>query len=129
MTDQAKSGADGFLATLGAEVVRATADEVLVTLTVSSIHLQPFGILHGGVHCSLIETAASVGAWVAAGRDKNVVGVENHTSFLKPAKDGAILSARATPVSVGRRAHLWTVDVTDQEERLLASGRVRLMVL
>ncbi|MEO1173715.1 MAG: PaaI family thioesterase, partial [Myxococcota bacterium] len=98
-------------------------------LTVDERHLQPFGILHGGIHCTLVETAASIGAWYAAGQDKQVVGAENHTSFLKPAQSGAVLTARATPVSIGRRAHLWQVDVKDQDEKLLASGRVRMFVL
>lgn len=129
MSNDAINAKDGFLGTLGAKLERSTAEEVRITMPVTRAHLQPFGILHGGVHCSLIETAASIGAWVAAGSDKKVVGVENHTSFLKPAKEGALLTARATPVSVGRRAHLWTVDVTDQQHRLLATGRVRLMVL
>lgn len=121
--------ADGLLKTLGAEVTSASADEVVVELTVDERHLQPFGLVHGGIHCTLVETAASLGAWYAAGEDKQVVGAENHTSFLKPSQAGARLSARAVPVSVGRRAHLWQVDVRDQDHKLVASGRVRMFVL
>ena len=129
MSDEQKSQQhDGFLTDLGVKITRASADDVLLTLEVSKRHLQPFGILHGGVHCALIESAASIGAWYAAGNEP-VVGVEHQTSFLKPTREGATLSALATPIAVGRRTQLWQVAVTDENDKLMASGRVRLMTL
>lgn len=118
----------GFLGYLGISIVWANADSVHLEVIVEDRHLQPFGLVHGGLHCSLIESAASIGAWYAA-KKQPVVGVENHTSFLSPAKAGMTLSAKAKPLKVGRRAQLWEVAIEDRAATLIATGRVRLFVV
>jgi uncharacterized protein (TIGR00369 family) len=64
----------------------------------------------------------------AVPRGQTVVGVENHTSFLRAVKDGR-LRAVATPLHVGQRAQLWEAKITDDKGRLVATGRVRLFCL
>lgn len=113
---------------MGLRIVHATRDEVTAELTIAPRHRQPYGIVHGGVHAGVIETLASVGAAVAAGPDKRVVGLENHTSFVRAMRAGT-LSAKATPITRGRRSQVWEVAVRDEEGRLIATGRVRLLVL
>jgi uncharacterized protein (TIGR00369 family) len=54
-----------------------------------------------------------------------VVGTSNHTDFLRPVREGT-LTATATPVQRGRSQQLWDVAITDEEDRLVATGRVRL---
>src|SRR5215472_10522384 len=79
----------GWSGVMGIHFLRATADEVTAELTVGPAHLQPYGIVHGGVHSGLIETIASVGAALAAlPRGQSVVGLENHTSFLVAVREG-----------------------------------------
>jgi 1,4-dihydroxy-2-naphthoyl-CoA hydrolase len=118
----------GFTAHLGVEVVEATAESVVLDLPVTPDLLQPHGILHGGVHCSLVETAASFGASLWWGERGPVVGVSNQTDFLRAVKDGR-LTARAEPVHQGRLQQLWQVLVTDDRERTVARGQVRLQNL
>ena len=84
------------------------------------------GIVHGGVYASVVETCCSVGAMAAAPPGKVVVGIENHTSFIRSAREGR-LSARAAPLHAGRRAQLWECNISDVAGRLIATGRVRLM--
>jgi uncharacterized protein (TIGR00369 family) len=110
---------------MGVAVTLVTDARVQLQLSVTDAHLQPQGLVHGGVFSGLIETACSIGAMCAAPQDHIVVGVENHTSFLRPVKSGA-LQVVATPVHVGRRAQLWQADVLDEQERIVATGRVRL---
>lgn len=119
----------GWTAMMGLSIVRATVDEVVAELLIGPTHLQPYGIVHGGVHASIIETLTSVGAALSAlPEGKSVVGLENHTSFLRAVRSGT-LHATAKPLSRGRRSHLWEGAIHDEQGRLVASGRVRLLIL
>jgi uncharacterized protein (TIGR00369 family) len=116
----------GWAGAMGLEFLTITKDEVVVEWTVADRHKQPFGIVHGGVHCGVIETICSVGAGLnAAELGLAVVGVENHTSFLRPVRSGR-LRAVGTPIQKGKRAHLWEGRILDEAGKLVATGRVRL---
>jgi len=116
---------DGFNTTLGTEFVEVTADRVVVKCPVRPHLHQPYGIVHGGVYCSLVETAASIAGGTWLGERGSVVGVANHTNFIRATRDG-VLTATATPVQRGRTQQLWQVDIVDESERLVARGEVRL---
>ena len=115
---------------LGEVFVSVTPDEVLLRLPIGPHLHQPYGIVHGGVWCALVETAASVGAatWLRTRGDGSVVGVANHTDFLRAVRDGDV-TARATPIHRGRLQQLWLVEVRDDTDRLCARGQVRLQNL
>jgi 1,4-dihydroxy-2-naphthoyl-CoA hydrolase len=115
----------GFPKTLGIEVTEFGADRTVLSCEVTPELLQPYGILHGGVHCSLVETAASVGAALWLGDRGHVVGVANHTNFLRAVRSGR-LTAVATPIHRGRTQQLWQVVISDDAGRELARGEVRL---
>ncbi|HVV87908.1 MAG TPA: PaaI family thioesterase [Kofleriaceae bacterium] len=107
----------------------ATADEVVAEVVVGEQHLQPYGIVHGGVHCGIIEAACSTGAAMyALPRGQSVVGLENATSFVHAARGGT-LRVTARPLTRGRRSQAWEARVTDESGRLLATGKVRLLCL
>jgi 1,4-dihydroxy-2-naphthoyl-CoA hydrolase len=103
-------------------------DRVVATWTVGPQHLQPYGIVHGGVYCAAVEATASIGAALWYGERGKVVGAANHTNFLRAARDG-LLTATATPIHRGRSQQLWLVEVTDEEQRVVARGEVRLQNL
>jgi 1,4-dihydroxy-2-naphthoyl-CoA hydrolase len=115
----------GFARLIGLEFDEATGDRVALRCTVRPDLLQPYGILHGGVHCAIVETAASVGAAMWLGDKGHVVGVSNQTDFLRAVRDGE-LRATALPLHRGRSQQLWTVEIRDNGERLMARGQVRL---
>lgn len=120
---------DGFNATMGVRFVRVTLDEVVAELDVGPQHLQPYGLVHGGVYAGLAETVCSVGAGVNAFADgRATVGLENHTSFLQAVRSGT-LRATARPLVKGRRTHVWQATITDADARTVATGQVRLMML
>ena len=118
----------GFNRLLGVRLVEADGEHVLVRWTAGPDHWQPYGLVHGGVHASVVETAASVGAGLWLGERGRVVGVSNHTDFLRAVSEGE-LSALATPVHRGRLQQLWLVEVRDEQDRLVARGQVRLQNL
>ncbi|MEW2385466.1 PaaI family thioesterase [Micromonospora sp. NPDC047707] len=118
----------GFVALLGLKFDEASADRVVIRWQVRPELHQPFGIQHGGVYCSVVETAASVGGALWLGDRGQVVGVSNQTDFLRAVRDGE-LTAVGTPVHRGRSQQLWQVEVTDGDDRLIARGQVRLQNL
>ena len=121
---------EGWLEAMDVKFTHATKDEVRCELVVGPQHLQSYGIVNGGVHCGIIESCASIGAYLfAQERGQHVVGLENSTSFIRAVRAGAKLHAVATPVTRGRRTQVWEGRVLDEQERTVATGRVRLLCL
>jgi len=58
-----------------------------------------------------------------------VVGLENNTSFIRAVRAGTRLRAVATPVTRGRQTQVWAASIVDDGDRLVATGRVRLLCL
>jgi uncharacterized protein (TIGR00369 family) len=104
----------------------ASGDEVACEFEIGDEHLQPFGLVHGGVHCGVIETVTSIGATLhVKDRGQEAVGLENTTSFVRAARSGKLF-ATAKPISRGRTNQLWEAWIRDSDDRLIAQGRVRL---
>lgn len=123
------ASARGWVSEMGIRIVTATGDEVTCEWDVADKHHQAYGIVHGGVHCGVIETICSLGAAIdAARRGQSVVGLENTTSFVRAVRSGR-LRAAAMPVTRGRRSQLWQARIEDGEGRTVAIGRVRLLAL
>jgi len=119
----------GFNKAMGLHFVKADLDEYVAEITIDERHLQPYGIVHGGVYSGMIETLCSTGAALYVfSEGKSAVGLENTTSFLRAVRSGT-LRCTARPVLTGRRSHVWEAQVTDDRNRLVATGRVRLIVL
>ena len=118
----------GFLKLVGLRIEQASGDRVVLTCPVTPDLHQPFGLVHGGVYATLAETAASVGGSLWFGDRGKVVGVSNHTDFLRAVRSGE-LRAEATPLSRGRTTQLWQVEVADEQGRLIAHAKVRLQNL
>ena len=117
----------GWVKAMGIVVTRASTEEVECEWTVEEKHHQAYGIVHGGVHAGVIETLASIGAaLVALPRGQRVVGLENNTSFIRAVRAGK-LRAVARPVTRGRTSQVWEAWIRDEEGKLVAQGRVRLL--
>lgn len=119
---------EGFDAAMGFRFVEGGPDRVVLTWDVGPVNHQPNGIVHGGTYCGAVESAASWAAAMWLGDRGTVVGVSNHTDFLRAATTGR-MTATATPIHRGRSQQLWLVDVVDEQDRLVARGQVRLQNL
>lgn len=107
----------------------ATTEEVVAELPIGPQHLQPYGLVHGGVYCGMVETACSTGAALNALQNgQSTVGLDNNTSFLRAVRRGT-LTVRAVPLARGRRTHVWEAKITDDDDRVVAAGRVRLLCI
>ena len=119
----------GYNNVMGLRFVEASPDMFVAELTIASQHLQPYGLVHGGVYAGMIESLCSTGAALSVWNEgKSTVGLENTTAFLRAVRSG-ILRGTARPLVRGRRSHVWEAEIKDDRDRLVASGRVRLMVL
>jgi 1,4-dihydroxy-2-naphthoyl-CoA hydrolase len=120
----------GFDNELGLRYIDVTPEGGRVELDIHDKLLQPWGIVHGGVYCSIVESLASVSAqvWLTANGEGHVVGVNNNTDFLRAISSGTV-TAVSTPIHRGRRQQLWLITVTDDNDRLVARGQVRLQNL
>jgi uncharacterized protein (TIGR00369 family) len=117
-----------FVAHLGVEFSELSADRVVATWTARPELHQPHGVVHGGVHCSVVETLASVGGAIWFGERGHVVGVNNNTDFFRAVREGTLTST-ATPVHQGRSQQVWVVETVGEDGRLVARGQVRLQNL
>jgi 1,4-dihydroxy-2-naphthoyl-CoA hydrolase len=116
---------------LGLQFTELGPDGARAHLEVKPKLLQPMGLVHGGVYCSMIESMASVAAYTwlnARGDGGNVVGVNNNTDFLRSINSGTVYGS-AEPIHRGRRQQLWLVTITDDDDRVVARGQVRLQNL
>lgn len=118
----------GFDGVIGLQYTEITADRVRAHWTIGPALHQPFGIVHGGVYSSVIESLASIAASAWLGDRGRVVGVNNNTDFLRAVSTGK-LEAEALPIHRGQSQQLWIVTIHDEKERLVARGQVRLQNL
>jgi 1,4-dihydroxy-2-naphthoyl-CoA hydrolase len=121
------ASASAFVAATGFEITEVTGTRVTGHVDLGPEHHTPWGVVHGGVYCTIVEGAASVGASAAvADRGQFAVGVNNNSDFLRPMTAGR-LDVVAEPIQQGRTLQLWLVTLTRAEDgKLVARGQVRL---
>ena len=112
---------------LGIAIVDYAPDRLVATMPVAG-NEQPFGLLHGGATCALVETIGSVAAAIGAGAGKQVVGIELNASYLRAATSGTV-TAVCTPVRRGRTLATFLIEVTDEAGGTTASARLTCMLL
>ena len=111
---------------MGLEWVELGPGKVVASIPVAG-NTQPYGILHGGATAALCETIASLGTAMAAGPDRVVMGIELNINHLRSVTEGRV-TATGVPLHVGRTTAVWTMEVRDDEERLVAVGRLTLAI-
>ena len=118
----------GFDALLGLTYLEAGPDRCVAVLDVDERHLQPLGLVHGGVYTAMVEATASVGA-ASFALDRGMlgaVGIANATDFYRSHRSGRLV-AEATPIHRGRTQQVWQVTITAEDDgRLVARGQLRV---
>ena len=114
----------GLDALLGLEVLAVGVEEVTARVPVRDAIRQPFGLVHGGLYAAVAESLASRGTHAGVEGEGGVaLGIANHTSFLRPIADGTV-HAVARRRHRGRTTWVWDVELSDDQGRLCALGRV-----
>ena len=91
--------------------------------------VQPYGLLHGGASAVLAESLGSIAGGMKVNRDtQTVVGVEINCNHLRSARDGWVYG-KATPVKIGRKIHVWNIEIKNEDDKLVAVSRLTLAVI
>lgn len=129
-TDKVGRSLGPYIEHLGLRFEHVGPDRVVAEWSVRSDLLQPHGILHGGVHCAVVESVASVAADCWLGHRGTAVGVSNATDFFAPVTEAnGTLTSTAMPIHRGATQQVWAVETVDGAGSLVARGQVRLQNL
>ncbi len=114
---------------LGIDITRLEDAYVEGTMPVDHRTRQPYGLLHGGASVVLAETLGSVGShFLVADQGKGAVGIEINANHIKGKKDG-VVTGKATLKHKGGRLHVWAIDIVDEENQLIATSRLTVMIV
>lgn len=103
-------------------------DQATVKLETAQCHLQPFGIVHGGVMATLIDTATFWSVFLRLPEDAGLVNIDLKLNYLKSIASG-IMTAKGRCIRAGRSINYAEASVKDSEGNLIAHGTSTLMVL
>lgn len=118
-----------LVAHLGIEITTLGEDFVKGTMPVDHRTHQPAGLLHGGASAALIESLGSMGSSLIVDMKKyGIVGIEINTNHIRGVKSGTV-TCTAKIVHAGRRTHVWQADIVDENQKLVATGRLTVMII
>lgn len=119
------SSQNTLIETLGIELTETSAERVVGRMPVDRHTHQPFGLLHGGASVALAETLASIGAQLNAATGEMAVGLEINANHVRGVRSGFVTGV-ATPVHVGRRTQVWSIDIQDERGKTVCVSRCTL---
>ena len=123
------SGASTMIAHLAIEIVEVGDDFLKARMPVDHRTVQPQGRLHGGASCALAETVGSVAANMVLDSNQFLaVGLEINANHIRPVKGGYVYGT-ARPDSIGRTTQVWTIRITDDDDRLVCISRLTMAVI
>ncbi len=115
--------------TLGINLTEITPDSLKCNMNVLQHIKQSMGVLHGGASAALCETLGSIASNLVVDPDKYFcLGLDINASHVRPVSKGFIF-AEATPVHLGRKTHIWRIDITNQDNKLVCTCRLTMAVL
>ena len=113
---------------LGMQLAAIQLDAANVTLDIQRCHMQPFGMVHGGVLSTLIDTATFWAVFLRLPEDAGLVNIDLKLNYLKPATTG-FLTAEGRCIRAGSSISYAEAAVRDADGSLLAHGTSTLMIL
>jgi 1,4-dihydroxy-2-naphthoyl-CoA hydrolase len=127
--DIARYATNGLAAHIGIEIVELSRERVVATMPVDDRTRQPYGLLHGGASVALAETVASIASIINIDQQHfRAVGIEINANHVR-AKTEGIVRGTATPVHIGRSTHVWTIQIVDEQERLVCISRCTVAIV
>src|SRR5690242_4437063 len=118
LPDLSMRASSRFMQGSGLVIDQLTGTEVRGHVDADASHHTPWGVVHGGVYASAIESACSSGASAAVvAQGQYAVGLSNTTDFIRAHREGR-LDVRAVPIHQGRTGQLWTCDITRADGKL-----------
>ncbi|MDD2328964.1 MAG: PaaI family thioesterase [bacterium] len=115
---------DTLMASLGIRFTHLSPGRCEAVMAVEKKVCQPFGILHGGATLALAETVAGQGSLMLCSEEEVPAGIQVSGNHLSPAKEGETVHAVGTVLQKGRTIHIWHIDVTAGDGRIISTVRV-----
>jgi 1,4-dihydroxy-2-naphthoyl-CoA hydrolase len=113
---------------LGIIITELGENYLVGTMPVDSRTHQPAGLLHGGASAALVESLGSIGSSLIVDLSKQgIVGLEVNTNHVRGVKSGTV-TAKAEIVHCGRSTHVWQVNIHNEDQKLVATGRLTVMI-
>ncbi|HEV7490895.1 MAG TPA: PaaI family thioesterase [Rhodanobacteraceae bacterium] len=113
---------------IGMSIGTLDFDRCTIELTLREDHMQPFGIVHGGVLATLIDTATFWAAFMRLPEDAGLVNVDLKLNYLKVVVRGH-LRAEGECLRAGRQISYTVASVFNDEGELVAHGTSTMMAL
>ena len=103
-------------------------DTATIKLELGQCHLQPYGIVHGGVLATLVDTATFWAVFMRIPDDAGLVNIDLKLNYLKPVDKGQ-LRAEGAAIRSGKSLSYSEASVMDADGELIAHGTSTLMIL
>lgn len=126
ITDRMPGTVSGLL---GIRVTRVDPDALHAEMPVDERHVQPFGLLHGGVSVVLSESLGTIGCIMTLPEPQLAVGIEVNANHLLGVRRGLVVTATCRPLHVGRRTQVWQTEIFRPDGRLACVSRLTCAVL
>jgi uncharacterized protein (TIGR00369 family) len=103
-------------------------DRAVLELVTGQCHLQPYGIVHGGVISTLIDTATFWAVYMRIPEGSGLVNIDLKLNYLRPVENG-ILTAEGHAIRSGNSISYAETNVLNEKRELIAHGTSTLMTL
>jgi uncharacterized protein (TIGR00369 family) len=113
---------------MGMRLAAIEPDQAVIELKTSRSHLQAYGIVHGGVLATLIDTATFWAVYLRIPEDAGLVNIDLKLNYLLPVEDG-LLTARGRAIRSGKKICYAESEVWNAGRELVAHGTSTLMIL
>jgi uncharacterized protein (TIGR00369 family) len=118
-----------LMETLEIQFVDVGENYLIARMPVTPRVFQPDGVLHGGATVALAESVGSAASYVFMdAKEYFVRGIEISANHVRSIKEGDVF-ARATIVHKGRTTQLWSIQITDGEDRLISQCKLTTIAL
>lgn len=115
--------------TIGIEITEITSNSIKGRMPVDHRTTQPAGILHGGASVALAESLGSVASNLIVDYNKYMcVGLDINANHLRPVSSGYVY-AEALPIHIGRKTHVWSIEIKNEEGKLVCISRLTMAVV
>jgi 1,4-dihydroxy-2-naphthoyl-CoA hydrolase len=114
---------------IGIEITELGDDFLRGIMPVDHRTVQPMGLLHGGASAALAETLGSLAANLVVDGDKQYcVGLDINANHIRPAR-GGMVTGTARPLHLGRTTQVWSIEILDEQNKLVCISRLTMAVL
>lgn len=114
---------------MGMEWVELGDDFLKMSMPVSEVTKQPYGLLHGGASCALAETLGSVASALVVDTSKySCVGLEINANHIRSARSGRVIG-ECRPLHLGKSTHVWDIRIFDDMDKIVCVSRLTVAII